>query len=654
MDPRHLKLYNEELHFIREMGKVFAANNPGVAARLDLGAAECTDPYVERLLEGFAFLTSRIQLQYQEEFPEFSQHLLDIIYPDFLSPLPSISIIQFHPDTTGKLKEAGFPVKRGAKLLSPRVSPKKVQCEFRTAHDIHLWPIEINHTQYLFPEDTHSNIKSAVHPDIFSDTRGVIRLSIKTTGDDIQFSDLDGLDKLPIYLSGSGHQSGSIYETLLAHTHQIVLHNEDSHSTQLINKNDLTPIGFEEETALLPTTRQGFQGFRLLQEYFAQPKRFMFVSLNNLKTSLQHFSETSLDIYFLLNKRDDNLLKTLTKDNFQLNCTPAINLFEKVADRVHLTKQPKKTTRRRSNKEVSHYLPGHPIIVDKSHPHNFEIYRILSVKGVGTYQGDDRLYYPFYSLNHSTLSKKEQSFYTLKRTPKIRTAKESSKYYQGNEIYISLSDNENKLPYSNKVKELRIKTLSTNSGTALYLGSTRVEFTTPNDSFPVDLKKGITNIEEFSTPRPPHLAGEHTWRLINLLSLNHLSIADENDSNASIKALRELLELQIHTQRVGDSTQSVLVYETQINRGLQKIETEKIVHPIHIQGKITYARGLQITITLEEEAFEGGSSFLFGSVLERFFAQYTSINSFTQTVIKTLERGEVMRWPIRAGNQKTL
>jgi type VI secretion system protein ImpG len=661
MDPRHLQLYNEELYFIRQMGKIFAHNNPDVAGRLGLlGESQCSDPYVERLLEGFAFLSSRIQLQYEEEFPKFTQHLLDIIYPDFLSPLPSISIIQFNPDTSGKLNEEGFPVKRNTKLLSPRISPRKVQCQFRTTQNIHLWPIQITDVEYLFPENIPEKIKQELHPDISDHTLAVIKLSLQTTDDNIAISDLKNLDQLTMYLAGEGGQSGQLYEALLAHTKQIVLHNQHKNKTiiQLLDKESIRPTGFDEDTALLPVTRRGFQGYRYLQEYFAEPKRFMFISLQNLQQPLQHFTENTVDIYFLLSNRNDYLRKILGQDNIKLNCTPVINLFKKTADHVHLTKQPKRSKYRKNDNDVSHYLPGYPIIIEKSQPRDFEVYRILSVKGLGNYQQEDVSFHPFYSLNHNTLDAKKQNFYTLQRHNEIRAIRDKdskNSSYQGHEIYISIADSTGTLPYSSQIKELRIKTLATNRGLPLYLQSGRFSFTTPNDSLPVTQRNGITNIENFTPPRPSHQAGEHTWKLINLLSLNHLSIADEGDNEESIKALRKLLELQIHKQQVGDiSQQYIQVYITQINRGLRKISSKKIVHPIFTQGKVSYARGLQITITLDEQAFEGGSAFLFGSVLERFFAQYTSINSFTQTVIRTLERGEIMKWPVRKGRQRSL
>lgn len=654
MDSRHLKLYNEELYFIREMGKIFAKNNPKVAGSLGLGGNECSDPYVERLLEGFAFLTSRIQLQYEEEFPKFTQHLLDVIYPDFISPLPSSSIVQFNPDITGKMTEEGYLVKRNTKLLSPRIPNKKMQCEFRTTQDAMLWPIKINSVEYLLPEDLPNTISNTVPPDIFKNTHGTIKLSIKTTGDDINFSELKDLEELVFYLAGDGSQSGKIYESLLAHTQQIVF-TDGKGEIKLLDKSHITPLGFKKKTSILPTTKRGFQGYRYLQEYFLNPKRFMFVSLYDCKNEFLSIHSHSLDIYFLLNSRDDDLRRTLGVDNFKLNCTPIINLFEKTASHVHLNKRPTNVKHRKNKKDVSHYLPGYPIIVDKSQPRNFEIYRVLDVKGLGNYKQEDTNFYPFYSLNHGTLNSAEQSFYTLQRHEEIRAIRDSDDSYHGNEIYISLAENTSNLPYSKDIKELRIKTLSTNRGLPLYFRTKNITFTTPDESLPVEIKNGICNIEDFTPPRPAHKASEHTWKLINLLSLNHLSIADESNSEESILALRELLELQIHTQRVGGINQQFIqVYKTQINRGLREVSTKKIVHPIYIQGKITYARGLQITITLDEEAFDGGSAFLFGSVLEQFFSQYTSINSFTQTIVKTLDRGEIMKWPIKKGTQQSL
>jgi len=648
MDPRHLKLYNEELHFIREMGKIFARNHRKIAGHLDLGRGDCQDPYVERLLEGFAFLTSRIQLQYEEDFPEFSQHLLNIIYPDFLSPLPSMTIIRFKPDD--ELQADGFPLPKGARMLSPRISEKKVQCEYRTTQDLHLWPIVIDHASYLVSGSLSKEIRQSLHPDRWQKTRAAIKITLKTTRSNTPFKTLTTLDELPFYLSSNGDITGKIYEILLRNLHQIVITSSDKKTITLLEANALQPLGFDNAASLLPTAPQTFQGYRLLQEYFALAERFFFVALTQLQDALCQFDTQQLDIYFLLDAIDENLKTTLNTSHFELFCTPAINLFEKTSDAVHLTKQPAKKPQKN---EITHYLPGHPIIIDKSNPQYFEVYKIQQVKGVTGYTQKAPVFQPFYSLNHSSLDRDKHYFYTLKRKVEMRESNAISHHYKGNDLYISIHDDSSPFPHDSTIKELRIKALCTNRGLPLYLGNTTINFTSP-ESLPVKAIGGIQNIIPFSTPKPSHLTGEHTWKLINLLSLNHLSIADDNNTEQNTQALKELLQLQLHTQQVNNSVQALHATQQQISQGIQQVQTQSIVHPLLIQGRMTYARGIEVTITLKEAAFAGSSAFLFGSVLNHFFTQYISINSFSQTVIETLERGEIMRWPIKAGTQKVL
>lgn len=661
MDQRHLELYDEELHFIREMGKVFAANHPETAGHLDLNSNKCSDPYVERLLEGFAFLTSRIQLKYEQSYPELTQNILDIVFPDLLSPLPSMTIIQFNPDTQGKLSQDGFPVPRQTKLLSPQLRGAKIKCEYRTCHSLHLWPIEISGAEYILPENLPQTIKSTVHKDVLKKNKAAIKITLKTTSD-IPLSELTALKNLSIYLDASGNIASKLHEALTARCQAFLVHHKTG-QTFTSAPDQIKPQGFDEKEAILPTTKQGFQGYRLLQEYYTLPERYMFVTLSNLQPSLSQSSDTEVDLFFLLDQLDDTLIETTKAENFKLFCTPAVNLFQKQTDQVHLTKQAhhKKTSKkRRSSKEISHYLSGYPVIPENSSPRSYEIYRILDVRASGSYQQDEIEFHPLYSISSNSLNAEKRNFYSLQRHAEIfRKNQRNSRQtgyenkYKGNDIYISLSsDNDKSLPYSEDLKELSVRALCTNRGAPLYLPK-RTSFSTPNDSFPV-VRDGIQNIHEFTPPKPAHGFSEHTWKLINLLSLNHLSIADPKQPEKSLEALRQLLRLQIHSERVGDSNAHLRALNTQIDHGLQAIETKDITDAIYVDGRITYARGLQIKITLEEASFGAHSPFLFGSILDIFFAKYSSINSFTQTILYTLERGEIMKWPIRMGTQNNL
>ena len=140
-------------------------------------------------------------------------------------------------------------------------------------------------------------------------------------------------------------------------------------------------------------------------------------------------------------------------------------------------------------------------------------------------------------------------------------------------------------------------------------------------------------------PAHSHAEGETAWRLINHLSLNYLSLMDV-DGKEGAQSLRELLRLYVNTDNVADVRQV---------EGVRAISSCAIVRRLPVAGPISYARGLQITLTLDDAAFEGSSAFLLGAVLEQFFAKYVSLNSFTETVVKTTRRGDIMRWPARIG-----
>lgn len=144
MDPRLLDYYNQELHYLKESGLEFSQRFPKIASRLGLHESEITDPYVERLLEGFCFLTARIRLKMDAEFPRFSQRLLEVVYPNYLAPTPSMCVVQFKPGDMSSHEGSGFHVARGSRLREPAQSGRKTQCEFRTAHAIQLVPLQVS------------------------------------------------------------------------------------------------------------------------------------------------------------------------------------------------------------------------------------------------------------------------------------------------------------------------------------------------------------------------------------------------------------------------------------------------------------------------------------------------------------------------------
>lgn len=625
MDPRILRYYNRELQHVREMGAEFAAEYPKIAGRLGLEGFECADPYVERLLEGFAFLAARVQLKLDAQFPTFTQHLLDMVYPHYLAPVPSMAVVHLGPDLTQGTLAEGYVVPRDSTLRSVLVKGDQTACEYRTAHEVTLWPIEIAEVEYL--SSTGAVVAIGV-PDV-SGVKAAIRLRLRTTAG-LKFNQL-ALDRLPLFLRGSGELPMHVYEQLLANAVSVVVRPTVRPTPwhEVVNKSKIRRVGFADHEALLPFGPQSFQGYRLLQEYFAFPSRFMFVEIGGLASAVRRCEENELELIILLNRSDNTLENALDVNHFDLFCTPAINLFPKRADRIHL-----------SDKTFEYH-----ILPDRTRPVDFEVYGVTSVVGIGAEADSDQEFLPFYAANDLTQHLNHRAYFALHRVPRVLSSKQRQSgprsSYIGSETNISLVDSA-QAPYRSDLKQLALEILCTNRDLPMTMpiGKGETDFTLPLGG-PV---KSVRCVAGPTKPQPPFADGEAAWRLISHLSLNYLSLGDSDESQGAA-SLRELLSLYTG---FGDSFAQRQV------EGIRSVRAEPIIRRVPGGGPAAVARGLEVTITLDEAAFEGTGEFLIGAVLEQFFTKYVSINAFTETVVKTLDRGEVMRWPTRIGRRHQL
>lgn len=622
MDPRLLKYYNHELQHIREMAGEFALEYPKIANRLGLDGFECADPYVERLLEGFAYLSARVQLKVDAEFPRFTQHLLEIVYPHYLAPTPSMAVVQLQPDLMeGSLNE-GFLIPRATPLRSQIGKGEQTACEYRTAHDITLWPLELIEAEYLSGIGAVVNTGAPSLPGL----KAGIRLRLKTTAG-LTFNQLK-LNNLPLYLRGVGELPMQIYEQLLANSLGVVIQPTKRPIAwqHVIKQSAVIPFGFIQDEALLPYTPRSFQGYRLLQEYFAFPERYMFVELTQLQVALKQSSEDEVDIIILLNRSNPRLINEIDVSRFALFCTPTVNVFPKRADRIHLTNQTNE----------------YHIVPDRTRPLDYEVYQIQEVTGFGSTSDDQQTFLPFYQASSDLSHKQQRAYYSIMRLPRVISSKQKLQgprsSYVGNEVYISIVDS-NEAPFKSDLRQLGLETLCTNRDLPLQLpiGIGKTDFTIQTGA-PVE---SIRCLSGPTKPRPSNAYKDTAWKLINHLSLNYLSIINNNEKEGAT-ALRSLLSLY------GDNSDSS--FRKQIE-GVLFIRSKPIVRRINTAGPIVFGRGLEITITVDEAAFEGSGVYLLGMVLEQFFAHYVSLNSFTETVLTTIDRGEIMRWPTRLGQR---
>lgn len=618
-NPRLLRYYSQELQHLREMGGEFAVQYPKIAGRLGLEGFECADPYVERLLEGFAFMAARVQMKIDAEFPRFTQHLSELVYPHFLAPTPSMAIVQMQPDLASPALNAGYRIERGAALRSVLGKDDTTACEYRTAHALTLWPIELVEAKFF----THGGSIAGVDTRLPPNVKAGLRLRLRTTNG-APFNKL-ALDRITLHLRGGDELPGQIYEKLLGAVEGIVVmpgkRTPGRHA--LLPKTFLQPRGFDEADALLPSGQRSFQGYRLLQEYFAFAQRFLFIELAGLNDVAARCDEPELEIVVLLSRGDARLEQTLDASNFALNCTPAVNLFQRRADRINLT----------GEQFEYHVLP------DRTRPMDFEVHQVESVTGYGNGAEAEQAFHPLYSAR-DLASQPGRAFYQIRREPRLlsqaqrRRGPRSS--YVGSETFISIVDAAD-APYRHNLRQLGLVVWCTNRDLplAMPLGVGKTDFILEQGG-PV---QAVRVLGGPSQPFPSFAEGGAAWRLINQLSLNYLSLVD-TDPDQGAHALRELLALYCHPLDVSSQRQV---------EGVRSVAARPVTRRMPAPGPITFGRGLEITVTMDDGAFEGAGAFVLGGVLSHFFAQYVSINAFTETVVRTVGRGEIMRWPAKGG-----
>jgi type VI secretion system protein ImpG len=510
-----------------------------------------------------------------------------MVYPDYLAPIPSMAVVALQPSLTEGALKAGPTVKRDSMLRSLVGKNEQTVCEYRTAHEVTLWPLELAEAGYLGTATAVTALGAPQLPGL----KAGLRLRLRTVGD-IPFQQLP-LDSLTFYLRGSGALPTHLYEQLLANSLALVVRSPRPGAPwrELIDKSSVRRVGYADEQSLLPYGPASFQGYRLLHEYFALPERYLFVDLTGLQRAVRRCADTELDIIVLLNRSDPFLENAVSAANFALFCTPAINLFPKRADRIHL-----------SERWAEHHL-----VPDRSRPMDFEIYQVREVIGYGSRTEQEQAILPFYAANDLSSHHEELAYYTLRRMPRVLSTNQRRHgpraSYLGSEVFISLVD-AREAPYSTDLRQLGVATLCTNRDLPLQMpvGIGKTDFTLESGE-PVE---AVRCLEGPTPPRPAMAQGKTSWRLISHLSLNYLSLLDSGDKQGAA-ALRELLMLY------ADAGEPAMHKQLE---GLQSVLSRPVTRRMPIPGPIAFGRGLEITLTCDEQAFEGSGAFLLSAVLD--------------------------------------
>jgi type VI secretion system protein ImpG len=624
-----LDYYERELVFLRRMGAEFAKKYPKVASRLLIDEEKIEDPHVERMVEAFAFLSARVRLKLDDELPEITESFLNVLYPHFLAPLPSMAITQFMFGSSKDKMTSIQRVSSGAKLYSRPVDG--APCRFSTVYDVQLAPVEVYSAELDSPAPPNAQGKL---------TDAQIRIKIRCYGDSMlsEIKDAESnkpLESLRFFLNGDPQLVFPLYELIFNHATSVeIIPSEtpaDEDMSQTITNvrlrlpdpitlpaDSIRPVGFEPNEAMIPFSKRSFSGYRLLTEYFAFPYKFLFFDLTGLGEASKRDFGSHFDI--VINLKDFIPPRApITKDSFVLGCTPVVNLFKRTADPIYLSQQKYE----------------YQVIPDVHRQSTTEIYSIDEVYATDPGTNETREFSPFYSTKHSIEDRADKVFWYADRRDSQR---ENDK---GSEMYLTLVD----LGFRPRVpaeEVITVKCTCTNRDLPA-----RLPFGNKQGDFEIEGTAMVSRIRCLTKPtetiRPPrHRSAQ--WRLISHLNLNYLSIVESRDGVP--EALQEILELYNYSDSSAVHKQIL---------GIKGVDTKRVVRKIGDQIGAGFVRGIETTLLFDEEDFVGSGIYVFASVLERFLGVYASLNSFSQLVIKTTQKEEIVkRWSPRTGEQVLL
>lgn len=622
--------YTEELNYLRQTGGDFAKRHPTVAGRLGLqDDGQCGDPHVERLLQGVALLTARVRRKIDDEFPEITDALLGLLYPHFQRPIPSAAVVQF------QVKKGATPSPEAS--IIPRETLLKarpvggVECRFVSRYPVRLWPLEVAAARL----ETR-----VVLPGQPPDAKAMIRLTLTTVGglrvDALPFREArpdDGPsppDRLRFYLDGTDALPFALYELLLNHVVAVQVRTPGDGTPEsliTLKPSAIEPVGFAPDEGLVDYPARSFPGHRLLQEYFALPAKFLFFDLTGLSRLSKLAFGSSVEVVFYLDETPEGVL-VVVPDNFRLGCTPVVNLFPAITAPIPL------------NQTRFDY----PVLPDVDHPEDAEVYTVDRVTGTGSLLEDDVEYEPFYSVRHSfgpairaeklkAKARDREAFWYASRRPSTRASGALT------EVALSFVDSGFN-PHVPARSKITVEATCTNGDLP-----SRLPFTDGRLTLDTETTSARCLHKPTRSLRPP-LRRLAQWRLISALALNHLSLVD---SVHGLQALRELLA--VHDFAETPAT-------TGFVQGITRVSGEPDTGRTGVRGG-SVCRGVRVTVEFNESKYVGNSAFLLASVLDRFFAQYASVNAFTRLAARAQAKGQkpertMKIWPPRAGERTLL
>lgn len=600
--------YERELAWLRSYGREFAGRYPKIASRLLLSADGSQDPHVERLVESFALLSARISKKIEDDYPEFTEALLEVLYPHYLRPFPSCSIASF--DMGPALSKLAAPVRVPRHTLLHSRPVRGVACRFRTAYEVTLAPVRVAAARFL------AVAEAPLATSLPQNSGGQLSLDFELLGECSRVDDL-GLERLRVFTDGDDSVRAALRDTLACEVHAAYVELTGSGRWQRLDAVPLEPVGFHADEALVDYDRRSQPAYRLLTELFAFPEKFGFHDID--LRPLRGLAGASFTLHLILRSRPGDapatrVLEGVCADNFRLGCTPVVNLFEQPGEPIR----------------IHHRSIAYPVVADARRAFAYEVVSIDSVKR--TRQGPQgehvTEFRPFYALHHGETPDDTGHYWLARRDEQVAR---SSPGYETELSFVDLDFNP--VQPQTDVVSLHLTCSNRDLPAQLAYGVQGGDLTMEGGgpARVISLLRKPTPTRRFERGRGLQ------WRLVSHLALNHLSLAQDG-----LPAFKEMLRLY-DMARTGVTRRQV--------EGVTSIEHIPTTAWLPGRSFASVVRGVEIRLGIDEAAFVGQGISAFARVLDHFFGLYVHANSFTRLVLVSAANDEeLLRCEPRSGD----
>lgn len=596
-----LPYYERELVLLRHYGREFAERFPKVAAQLGMGRGGSDDPQVERLVQSVALLAARVSKRLDDDYPQFTESLLEMLFPHYLRPFPSCAVVRAAPAEHGADWQR---IPRGTEMES--VAVQGVRCKFRSAYDIAVGPLRLTGAGFSALHGAPAELR------LPPEANAAIRITFEGTGG------LPAPGPLRVFMDGEPSLCAALRDALFMHAVSACVETEEGVWVALPGV-PLAAVGFEEEDALIPFGSRSQPAYRLLTEYFAFPEKFNFFALDlaavqpPLPASCGRFT-----LHFILagirpDSQAARMLHSLSAANMQLGCTPVVNLFSRPGEPITVTQR----------------STDYPVLANAHHASAYEVYSIDSVKLMrqSGKSGTAIEFRPFYSMRHGEDGAQQGHYWVLRHDETLAACS------PGYEKRLSLVDAD-LAPLALAKDTLSLQLTCTNRDLPLKLRDSPL-----GAALSIAGGAGGIKLSFALRPAPPLRFGFGAglqWRLISHLALNHHSLTGEG-----LPAFREMLALYDLQQSATSQRQIA---------GITGLRSDPATAWLRHPRGASLAHGTEVRMTLDEDAFVGGGIHLFVQVIDHFLSMYAPVNSFVELVALSHKPGkELVRCKPRSG-----